>query len=76
MVQRQASSVDPRDAIPLQEIEPKTDLMSSDETVSPSPQHRESHDDGYTADDNDNALSSDDGEDYDSSSDSDGGLVM
>lgn len=50
--------------------------MSSGDTINPRAQYREEvPDDGYTADDNDKAFS-DGGEDYDSSSDSDGGLLM
>jgi [calcium/calmodulin-dependent protein kinase] kinase len=49
--------------------------MASDDTLNPkTPFEEEVHDDGYTADDN--VLNSDDEAEYDSSSDSDGGLVM
>jgi [calcium/calmodulin-dependent protein kinase] kinase len=75
----EASSVDPRDAfVQPTEHEEKTDLMSSDDTINPRPQYREEiPDEGYTADDPDVALNSDEEEgEYDDSSDSDGGLVM
>ena len=73
----EASSVDPLDTIPAREPEQKTDLMSSDDTLNPKPLYREEvHDDGYTADDQDSAVNSGDEDEYDSSSDSDGGLVM
>jgi len=75
----EASSVDPRDAfVQPTEHEEKTDLMSSDDTLNPRPLYREEvPDEGYTADNPDVALNSDEeeGED-DDSSDSDGGLVM
>jgi [calcium/calmodulin-dependent protein kinase] kinase len=75
----EASSVDPRDALHLQtDDSEKTDLMSSDDTVGERrPRYRdEVTDDGYTADNNEEALNSDNDEYYDDSSDSDSGLVM
>jgi [calcium/calmodulin-dependent protein kinase] kinase len=51
--------------------------MSSDDTLNPRPRYREEvPDEGYTADNPDMALNSDEEEYYDDSSDSDGGLVM
>ena len=71
----EASSVDPKDVL-LPHSE-KTDLMSSDDTIGERPLYRdEVTDDGYTADNNEEALNSDNDEYYDDSSDSDGGLVM
>ncbi|KAK3050472.1 hypothetical protein LTR09_008383 [Extremus antarcticus] len=68
-----ASSVDPRDTGPYETVDENRDLMSSDDTLNPKARFvEEAHDEGYTADDN--VLNSD--EEYDSSSDSDGGLVM
>ena len=73
----EASSVDPRDTMPQAHPETKTDLMSSDETIDQGPRYRdEVPDEGYTPDNPDNAITSDDDGSYDSSSDSDGGLVM
>lgn len=73
----EASSIDLRDEfVQPTEVDEKTDLMSSDDTLNPRPQYREEvPDEGYTADDN-VAVQGDEEEFYDDSSDSDGGLVM
>lgn len=71
----EASSVDASEGQPPEETGPKRDV-SSDDTLNPRPQIREEHlDEGYTPD-LEQPLDSDDDEEYDSSSDSDGGLVM
>lgn len=73
----EASSVDPMDRMPPRASEEKNDLMSSDDTINPKPKYQEEpSDEGYAADDPDVVLDSDNEGDYDSSSDSDGGLVM
>jgi hypothetical protein len=57
----------------IEPVEEVRYLMSSDDTLNPKARFQEEvYDEGYTADDN--VLDSDG--DYDSSSDSDGGLVM
>ena len=72
----EASSVE-FDEIPHKEFEQKTDLMSSDDTVNPKRPYQEQPEEHYSAEDPRNiALGSDEDDDYDSSSDSDGGLVM
>ncbi|KAK5110769.1 hypothetical protein LTR62_005646 [Meristemomyces frigidus] len=75
----EASSFDPADGLPMNHHhlpEKRTD-SSSDGTLNPAPTEPpdEAVDDGYTPE-TEQALSSDNEDDYDSSSDSDGGLVM
>ncbi|KAK4541239.1 hypothetical protein LTR36_008155 [Oleoguttula mirabilis] len=73
----EASSVDLADGAPLEELDEKHDV-SSDDTLNPQArkEEEERHDEGYSPD-ADQALGSDnDDDEYDSSSDSDGGLVM
>ncbi|WPG98269.1 serine/threonine-protein kinase ssp1 [Acrodontium crateriforme] len=70
-----ASSVDPKDAVLITEYE-ETRNDSSDGTVYPPYKIEDDFaDDGYHPD-RDSALESDDADAYDSSSDSDGGLLM
>lgn len=71
----EASSVDPSDGFTIEEIEEKGN-MSSDDTLDPRQRVHDEHiDEGYSPD-GDQALDSDNEDDFDSSSDSDGGLVM
>jgi len=73
----EASSLDPTDGMPLEhDAANQKSLLSSNETVHDKPApptFREEHDDGYTAEAGSAADSSDE---YDDSSDSDGGLTM
>ncbi|KAK5138363.1 hypothetical protein LTR08_003424 [Meristemomyces frigidus] len=71
----EASSVDESDDMPSQEFEDK--LVLSDDTLHPPPDVREDHYDEEHTPDIEQALDSENDEaEYDSSSDSDGGLVM
>ncbi|EMC97724.1 hypothetical protein BAUCODRAFT_122149 [Baudoinia panamericana UAMH 10762] len=73
----EASSIDPADGAPLEEFESKRNDSSGD-TLNPKPlmieEEEEAVDEGYSPD-QDQALDSDN-EEYEDSSDSDGGLVM
>jgi SNF1-activating kinase 1 len=71
----EASSVDPTDGMPIEELEQKRNESSGDTLNGSRKLRDELVDDGY-APDQEQPLDSDNEEDYESSSDSDGGLVM
>ncbi|KAK5127631.1 hypothetical protein LTR85_006972 [Meristemomyces frigidus] len=73
----EASSVDLADGSPIEELEEKHDV-SSDDTLNPQAmmEEEEHRDEGYSPDADQALDSENDDDEYDSSSDSDGGLVM